>query len=173
MDIGSQTDASVKKETYSTYAWVKRSRHYKHADAKVDNDIVRGRIMENVNKEMETRGFRIDSLAPQLLMDFDILTEERSLQANSQADSADSILEPYVGIYSPFSTWPSPSVSYGTAKTTYENGTVFLYVADKAGKKLLWKAWADGSVENVRHFEEELPKDIHQMFRKFPLKAVR
>jgi hypothetical protein len=77
----------------------------------------------------------------------------------------------YIGIYSTYNTWPQSNY-YGTAKATYRNGTVLLYVLEKSKNQLIWKAWADGSVEDIMAFEKELPRDIHSMMKSFPIKPT-
>lgn len=171
MDIGSQTDKTESFDNYKTYAWVRRNKSHKHADARVDNDIVEGRIIKFSNIEMHKRGLILDTLKPDLLLDYDILTEKRAEEADKPLSSGSYYYsQPYVGLYSPYYVWPPQTFDYGAAKSTYQNGTVILFVADREKNKLVYQAWADGSVEDIRGFEEDLPKSIKSMYKHFPLK---
>jgi hypothetical protein len=173
MDIGFQASKNVDFGAYKTFAWVYRAKQYKHADAKIDNDIVEGQIIRHVNEQLGNRGLRVDTINPDMLLDYDIFTEQKSeLAVEPTIVSSVYYGQPYVGVYSSFSSSGSQTIYYGSAKTTYQNGTVIIYVADKNRNRLIWQAWADGSVENIRAFQKELPKDIHAMFRHFPLKDI-
>jgi hypothetical protein len=178
MDIGSKTDKTLLGPEFKTYAWIKRSKKLKHADARVDNEIVEGRIIQYTNREMEQRGFVVNVENPDLLLDYDVLTQEKTDHGSTDPTGTGptgsyyyNFNQSYVGAYSPYYVWPPMAADYGNVKSSYETGTVIIYVADKARNKLIWQSWAEGSVENIRAFEEELPKDIHKMFQRFPLKA--
>lgn len=177
MDIGSQTDKTFDFSNYKTFAWQKRSKNFKMADAKVANELVETRILRYTNEELQARGLKIDTLQPDLLIDYSIQTKEVEEQVTEPVASTPyyysvpNPYSPYNGFYSPFYTGPIPYVyGYRTTKTTYENGTVTIYVIDRLKNKLIWKTWAEGSVEDVEAFERQLPKDIKLMFNNFPIK---
>lgn len=172
MDIGSQTDSQTDFNSFKTYAWLRRAKLYKHADAKVDNDITEGRITRNVNDELTQRGLVVDTANPDILLDYDIETEQKSEFVEQGYVGNFYYNQRVIGVFSTANSWGPQATYFGTANATYQNGTVVLYVIEKSKNQLIWKAWADGSVENIKAFEKELPKDIHSMFKSFPIKPL-
>jgi len=170
MDIGAKHDKKMDFKQYQTYAWVHRTKTNKHADARIANEIVEARIINNSNIEMQNRGYRVDTLQPDLLLDYDIVTEQ---------NVTDVPVSVYLGSYyfsysavvpqAPVYTWFSDDGhDEGTIKDKYPYGTVVLYVGDRGKKQLIWEGWAQGSIQDIDAFEKELPKDIKSMFKHFP-----
>lgn len=172
LDTGATKDKKIDFNQYKTYAWLHRIKTNKHADARIANEIVEERIIKNSNFEMEKRGYKIDTLNPDLLLDYDIVTEQKA---------SDVPVSVYLGDYyfsysavvpqAPINTWVTgDDQDNGTVKDKYTFGTVVVYVGDRVKKQLVWEGWAQGSIQDVEAFEKELPKDIKSMFKHFPSK---
>jgi len=188
MNIDSQSDIATNFSNYKTYAWLRRDKDFKHADPNIDNDIIENRIIAYTNTELEARGYSVDTLSPDILLDFNIVTQQKTMQTQVPVYST-TYTRPYYynpynnnpynnynNAYSYYPAYNGPTTyisGYKTLNTPYEDGTVSIYILNRTTNKLIWKASAEGSVDDVSSFQWELPKDIHAMFKRYPVKPLK
>jgi hypothetical protein len=167
MNIGSESSTQI--DGYRTYAWIRREKDFQHSDPLIDNDTVEARVIRYVNHELTAKGYTIDATAPDLLIDYDIVTQTKQYQVQQPVYSPVYNV-PYYYNNQGNTAFVAPStyiLSYKTVNVPYEDGTVTIYMLDRRTSKLIWRGWAEGSVDNVDSFERELPKDLAAIFRKF------
>lgn len=171
MDIGSKKENKIDFGQYKTYAWLHRIKTNKHADRRIANEIVEDRIINFTNKELQDKGYKVDTLNPDLLLDYDIVTEQKVSEVPVSVYMGDYYFS-YSAVVpqAPINTWVNGEQNNGTVNDKYTHGTVVVYVGDRTKKQLIWEGWAQGSIHDVEAFEKELPKDIKTMFKHFPEK---
>jgi hypothetical protein len=177
MNIGSESTSNVDFNQYKTYAWLRRSKDFQHADPKIDNDIVEGNIIRYVNLELASRGYSIDTLTPDILLDYNIVTQNKVNQYQQPIYTTmynrPYYYNPYHPGYNPY-MGPTTYISgYRTVNVPYEDGTVTIYLLDRKTNKLIWQGWAEGSVDDSESFQWELPKDIDAIFKRYPVKEPK
>ncbi len=176
MDIGSQLVNNEDFSQFKTYAWLRRTKDFRHADPNIDNDNIESKIIQYTNLELAARGYTVDTLEPDILLDYNIVTQNKVSQYQQPIYS--TVYRPYY--YNPYNPGFNPYVGpttyisgYRTVNVPYEDGTVTIYVLDRRSNQLIWKGWAEGSVDDVESFQWELPKDIDAIFKKYPIKEQK
>jgi len=194
MNIGSQETKNANYEQFKTYAWIYRAKEFRHADPKIDNDIVESNLISYCNKELAAKGLTVDTLEPDLLLDFNIVTEQKMQHLSEPIYSTNTYRQsPYYynpypsnnpyNAYSPYNSYnrnTSPSYlgpttyisGYKSVDIPYEDGTVTIYILNRKTQKLIWSGYAEGSVDDVQSFERELPLDIKAIFKRYPVKKI-
>lgn len=185
MAIYTDADESVNFNKFKTYAWSPQKHIHQYKNRKFDNDIVENRIQTNVMAELNRRGLQLDTANPDLILDFDIMTEKKVKQD----------LEPvYIGSpyyfrgfnnyrgyryrnnFYDYGGWNNYygynygyTMGYRSVNIPYKEGTVIIDMVDADANKLVWKGYAVGELTDPDTFSKELPIDIQEMFEEFPL----
>ncbi len=180
MLIDSQSNSSNDFGRYHTFAWINRPKNHKHADPLISNDIIEQEIINYCNRELKARGYVVDTLQPDILLDYDLVTKNkveiqqqpvyRNRNQNYYANRGNGRNQ-YNNMNNQF---PNTYVSgYKNVKIPYEEGTVTIYIIERASNKLQWQGWAQGAISDPGSFERELPRDIKSIFKKYPVKVVK
>ncbi len=175
MTIKSDLNPATNFSKYRTFAWEKRNKSYYHVDQKFDTDVIENSIIQHANNELFRRGYAIDTLQPDLILSFSIATEGQVKEKEKPIYSA-TYTPYYYGnttFYDNGGGAGGSVVGWEPVYINYEEGTLVLTIKDRTTKAVLWRASADGVLDDPKTFEDELPKDIKAMFRKYPVRLAR
>lgn len=178
MSIYSDRDKDINFNKYKTFAWLPHPHTYLKKGNAIDNDIVENNIVKYVSKELINREMRLDTAHPDVVMDFDIMTEKKVKQIQTPA-YYNSGFYYYGGGYRRRgwnnynnNRW-AYNMGYRTENIAYKEGTLTIDMVDHSSKKLIWKGYALGEIIDIESFENELPAEVRDMFREYPVKTKK
>jgi hypothetical protein len=158
--ISTTTDydpASVRKvDAYRTYAWLPTPQG---ADPRVYNPLVGQRVMDAVDRELASRGYRKVDQNP----DFNIGWHG----AINQKLDVNTVSSAYGYTWDP---WYSPMGPYTTVNE-YEEGTLILDVVDAPSNKLVWRGTAQAELSenpSEQQRQERTQEAVEKILEKFP-----
>lgn len=143
-------DRGADLNRYRSYGWGPADKQ-STGDPRLDNnEIVQQRIQALVEAELASRGFNRAAGSPDLLVHYHASVEQRiDLQTS----------EPYT---------PCPDCK----PFIYEAGTLVVDLVDARTGRLVWRGWAEGSVEGVidnqQWLEERLADSVRRIFATLP-----
>jgi hypothetical protein len=188
MSINTSIDRKANFKKYKKYAWSPNKYIHKTVNQKYDNDIIESNIQTAVMNELNDRGLRLDTANPDIILDFDIMTEKKVRQDFEPIYRSSPYyyngFSGYSGYnygnsYYNYGGWNNYNnmgygytIDYRTVNTPYKEGTVIIDVVDAALNKLVFKGYATGELTDPSSFESELQLDIHKIFDQFPIKVV-
>ena len=172
--VYSDYDRSNDFTKYKTFAWSPEP-HKPHKNRNFDNQIIENNIKSYVNKEMEVRGYKLDISNPDIILDFDIMVEKKVQTVSTPIYNHPNN---YTGNYSyrrnnQYNNGMQYQVGNRIQKISYKEGTVTIDVIDKGSNQLVWKAWAVTTLTDPETFSNELERDIHAIFNKYPILAQK
>lgn len=150
---------------FSTYAFLPRTDST--SNALFNNDIVDDLIEKSVINEMSKRGYIVETSAPDVMIRFHVLVEERQQQiVNSPSYVYPGIWAGYP-LRQPYIYYGGPI--YNAAQIIrYEEGTLIIDVVQKSTGKMIWRGWIVGDVDNAEEFEVKIPAMVKRIFEKYP-----
>ncbi len=166
-------DKSAPFASYKTFAWLPRPDSVQ--DLFYRNELVDNNIKLYTNREMQYRGYVIDTVQPDLLLEYHSVVQDR-MQNITMPVYANPY--PFYG-YSPFGYYPygyyggSYVVGYNTQQIPYTQGTLVIDIVERKKNQLIWRGWSVGVLTDEQALEAELPRDIHRIFNKYPVKAAK
>ncbi len=133
--------------------------------------IVSQELKANTQREMEARGMRLVDSAPQLLVNFNAVLNEK-IRVSTIPRSSFGIGGGYygyrAGLYAP---WP---MYYDqTIVSQYQEGTLNIDVVDAAHKQMVWESVVSGSVtqETLNDLPAAINKAVSAAFARYPIPA--
>jgi len=156
-------------KTYSLYPWDTHNN-------KVVNDYDKQTIIMAIKQEMNSRGYQLVEKNGDLVVSaFVILNNETSYQSYTNHYSGWAGYGGGWGYYGRpgyygYGWGPSYSTTT-TYKTEYTKGTLIIDIFSLADKKLIWQGIGSGEVtDDLDQRDRRLPKNISQIFRRFPVR---
>ncbi len=138
--VRSYVPRGVRFAHYRTYAWSAATPHAT-GDPRLDaNPFFDERIRSGADRELAARGFERASARPDLLLHY-----HASVTQKLDVGAADTQ-------YGYGNTYPGAS--------TYAAGTILLDLVDARTNTLVWRAWAEGSLEGVIDDQDWLDERI-------------
>jgi hypothetical protein len=175
MNIYSDVDTTTNFKRFKTFAWLPHEHNHVHKEFQFDNDIVENNIIRNVNNELFARGFQLNNDDPDILLEYDIMTDKkvRQQQVAIQNNPNYYYRPRYNRRWNTYSSqnW-AYNMNYRTINIPYVEGTLTIDIIEKQHNRLVWKSYAVGELTDIESFERELPKDIHKMFNRLPIKPL-
>ena len=184
--ISSDYNRSLDFNSYKTFAWLPKTHDPKN-DGPFDNQIVETNIKNLGSGELKSRGYKVDTNEPDLLIDFYV----------DVANKVDHVTTPVYGyaynyngnfrgaynnnMYSYRNSYYNNNsyintvpvvVGYNNQDIPYEEGTLTILIIDRKTNTLVWKGWSVGTVTDESSFEYELPSDMRRLFKEFPVPVV-
>lgn len=159
---------------YRTYAWLPEGKS--KASNIYDNDIAADRIVEMASTELNRRGFELNNRKPDLLVRYTAVVnmETKSYNEPVYYDAPGRYI-PRVGIRRGrafyYYAYRNPFPVYvGNEQRTVnvKQGSIMIDLIDRKTKKVIWRGWAEGEVNNPEKAINELPKVIENIFKKLP-----
>jgi hypothetical protein len=126
---------------YHTYAWGPDDTA-STGDPRLDsNPLFQERVRADVEQQLATRGFEKTASAPELLLHYHAsVTQKIDPNGVDQKDVQCDDCRPYV----------------------YDAGTLIIDVVDAGSRKLLWRGWAEGSIDGVIDSQPAMERDIDE-----------
>ena len=173
-------DQTANFQTYKTFAWlVKQPVIYKD---NFDNDILENNIKNIASEELIKRGLRVDTVNPDLIIDFKLQVENKINQQQVPIYG-----HPYnygygyrnygynYGYTGRNSTYynaymqPDVIVGYRTQNIPYKDGTLHILVIDRKANKLIWNGAGEEVVTDPSSYEIDIRKGIPEIFKNYPI----
>lgn len=150
---------------FSTYAFLPRADST--SNPLFNNDIIDDLIEKSVINEMSKRGYVVETSAPDVMIRFHVIVEERQQQiVNSPSYAYPGIWAGYP-LRQPYIFYGGPI--YNAAQIVhYEEGTLIIDVVQKSTGKMIWRGWIVGDVDNAEEFEIKIPGMVKRIFEKYP-----
>jgi len=161
-------------QEYKTYAWLPEGKS--KASEIYDNDVATDRIIEATSRELDKKGFALDNKKPDILIRYtaDVNTETHTynepvyynapMQVVPRLGYARGRAFYYYSYYRPLPVY----VGSEMRKMKLKEGSVMIDLIDRKTSKVIWRGWAEGSVDNPEKAINELPKVVAQIFKKLP-----
>ncbi len=126
-------------------------------------------LIAATQRELEARGLRLDTSAPQLLINFNAAMSDKLRVASTPA-STGYLGRGYYG-YRSYSAWPLYADQ--TIVSQYTEGTLNIDVIDAARKQLVWEAVVTNSVtqRDLNDVSAALNLAVTTAFARFPIAA--
>ncbi len=146
-----------------------------------ENGIMNENIRVAILSEMKRRNYTADTVAPELLVKFHLMVENKEDVVNSPVYSYGGGYG-YNGGYGyggGFGMFGNPYYNFAgpiymgddIEKVDYEQGTLVIDVIERSSGKLVWRGWSVGDVNNAEQYTHELPNLIDRIFNHYPIKV--
>jgi hypothetical protein len=136
--------------------------------------LVSQQLKAATQRELEARGLRLDTNAPQLLVNFNALLSEKLRVTTTPTTSVSvGFGRGYYGYRAGmYGTWPM--YADRTTVTPYNEGTLNIDVADTARKQLVWEGVVTDSVtqKTLDNLQPTIDAAVAAAFAKYPVPAA-
>lgn len=155
MNVGSHVERGINFAQFTTYDWTPADA-LPVGDPRLDNNpFFRDYLQGAIEKQLAKKGYRRVSGAPaDLLLHYHATVNQRMEinAADRQAGYCFQDCQPQV--------------------IEYEQGTLVLDVVDARSKKVIWRGWAQDSVQGIiddqERLERQVDKAVTRLFERFP-----
>lgn len=156
-------DREANFSDYNTYFWTDEFQMRNNGAQKVDplfyNTLVRKRLKQAIQQEMEGRGYVLSSEDPDILVNAQVIVQE------------DNRGQRYVSPYA-YGFYSFGSPYYAGDAGTEKEGNVVIELIDPNEHQLVWQGYARGVLdEGTEDKREELRKAVSLIFGEFPYRA--
>ncbi|WP_017730536.1 DUF4136 domain-containing protein [Nafulsella turpanensis] len=158
---------------YETYAFLPSG------EDEGDGTIYTEKIINEVQQEMEARGYELDPENPDLLVNVNTMyEEEEELQRVPVATTypyytdgfyTPATLEPYY--YTGFATIPEIT-GYGIREIEYTEGTFVVDIIEAADREIVWRGWSETPID-PEYIDNSIRDYIDNIFEEYPVEPVR
>lgn len=158
-------------DAYETYAYLPSG------EDDEAQSIYTQKIINEVNQEMEARGYALDNENPDLLVNVETMyEEEEELQRVPVANTYDyytpgfyspTTLSPYY--YTGYATIPRVSGA-GIREIEYTEGTFVVDVIDASENQIIWRGWSETPVDPA-DLDTSIRSYIDNIFEEYPVNA--
>lgn len=165
-DIRTDYDSTVDFTAFRTFAFMDRA---ERGQVRSYDTLVDRRIMAAVTRELEARGYRQAEAAPDLLVNFAMLTEDVQ---EVRAVPATVVPPPWYGWRGGY-YYPWPAYTYETRVDSYQRGTLFVDLVDAERRQLVWEGRAVGRVTRAAREDPAaaVENGVGEIFARFPFRA--
>lgn len=160
---------------YHTFAWLPP---VKSTSSSVYNsDITDQRIKEAATANLENRGLMLKASKPDLLVRYNIMVSDKEKVYDQPVyNYAGGGYYPRLGYYggrrylyyrysTPFPVYVGDDVE----RIPYKEGTLMIDLIDRKTKKVIWRGYGIGEVDNPAKAIQDLPKVVEGIIKKLPL----
>lgn len=163
-----EKDPSVNMGSYDTYAWVdsRASQDNKGSDPTAFAQLS---VQNEVNAQLQKKGWRLDNKNPDLLLSYDILVERNVEQRDDPVYSRPVTryyYNPYIRRWGTI-YYPSRFVGYDTYTVPVREATLTLSMMDSRSDKTVWQGWTTQQVSSRVMSKEEVRSSVKSIFKKF------
>jgi len=161
---------------YKTYALIPDA-DTSHKDGRINNDEVNYSIKQDVSDEMALRGFKLDTIHPDLLVLVHTFLKQMKDTVRTPLYSSYPYYYPgvYIGPWYPFYYplyYTIPNViGYNIHPVTYDEGSIAIDVIERTTNKIVWRGWAEENEFDPDKLTNEIRHKVSQIFNKFPVKV--
>lgn len=159
-------DETADFSAYKTFAFLQRPPGEKvYGSLLAENEMIYG-----IQEELEARGLKADTTAPDLLVSF----KSKAQVSQKQVTSVPPMWGmPMWGFYDPFFWGPAMMNPWNQRQTqtiTESKGTIELFFFERVSKKPVWQGAAIGNADNPY---ENVRQSLQKLFADFPLKRQK
>jgi hypothetical protein len=154
-NVGSYLGRDAELSKYHTYSWAAADQ-FETGDPRLDNNrFFQDRLRTAVEKQLVTRGFeQVGSTKPELILHYHV-------NVRQQIDAGD--IDQKYG-------YCNECLPY--VYDVYDAGTLVIDFVDARTNRLVWRGWAEGSIEGViddqRAMEGQIDKAVAVIMKKLP-----
>jgi hypothetical protein len=160
---------------YQTYAWLPEGKS--KTSSIYDNDIAADKIMEAASAELNKRGFKLNNRKPDLLVRYTAVVSKEAKSYNEPVYyDAPGRYIPRMGIHRGrafyYYAYRDPFPVYvGIEQRTVnvKQGSIMIDLIDRKTKKVIWRGWAEGELDNPERAITQLPQVVQNIFKKLPV----
>jgi hypothetical protein len=160
---------------YQTYAWLPEGKS--KASSIYDNDIAADKIMEAASAELNKRGFKLNNRKPDLLVRYTAVVSKEAKSYNEPVYyDAPGRYIPRMGVHRGrafyYYAYRDPFPVYvGSEQRTVnvKQGSIMIDLIDRKTKKVIWRGWAEGELDNPERAITQLPQVVQNIFKKLPV----
>ncbi|WP_448517967.1 DUF4136 domain-containing protein [Rhodoflexus sp.] len=167
MKVYVRKDDTVDFASYKTFAFLQRPPGERvYGSLLAENEMIYG-----IQEELEARGLKADTTAPDLLVSFKSNAQVSQKQVSTMPPAWGMM--PMWGFYDPFFWGPGIMNPWNQRQTqiiTESKGTIELFLFERTSKKPVWQGAAVGNADNPY---ENVRLSLQKLFRNFPLKRQR
>lgn len=166
MKVYVRKDEAADFSKYKTFAFLQRPPDERvYGSLLAENEMIYG-----IQEELEARGLKADTTAPDLLVSFKSNAQVSQKQVTSVPPMWGM---PMWGFYDPFFWGPAMMNPWNQRQTqtiTEAKGTIELFLFERITKKTVWQGAAIGNADNPY---ENVRLSLQKLFSRFPLKRQR
>ncbi|TGL33711.1 DUF4136 domain-containing protein [Leptospira koniambonensis] len=180
--IESSYDKSLDFTKYKTFTWYPSS---EKGDQQYFGDFkVQEEIRNLLQKELESKGLKLDLKKPDLLVEYHGIIQNKIVEDRSPAFSGLSYgytpyyagtpygMSPYFGGYNSMYPYGYNNVPYYVPSQTYiqefKDGTLLVDIVDRKTNQLVWRGWAEDTLDDLDDLKSELKREIPKLMQSFP-----
>ena len=152
----------------STYAFVPIQEGVLDQASTILYDEIRQRIAQ----EMQEHQYTIDTEAPDMLIAFNVLTEEQRKEVTKSSNPYGSYGTMWPSIY-PNGWWPQMDRYRYKEIRIEKTGTLVVDLVSSQERKLLWRGIGIGPVNDPEERFETAYKTVDKLFKQFPKSSSR
>ena len=157
--VKTEYKAGIDFSTYKTFCWLENCSFFYTGPEYLNRPEVQETIKRSIIDNLTKKGFRYDTINPDLLVDFHITIEDEFLvRYHNQED------EPYY--------YKTPFTRTDEIRVT--KGTIVIHVVDRLRGELVWESYTEGFMETPPDLSEKNSKaGVDKVLRNFPPKEDR
>ncbi|MFP4096009.1 MAG: DUF4136 domain-containing protein [Cyclobacteriaceae bacterium] len=161
--IIAEQEESFDQSTYRTYAFAPVD--MKQLDPATA--VLYEEISKTIAREMKEKGYTVDTEAPDLLVAFNILTEESRKEVWRNNNNMDPWMSRGMWPYSPWGWGPNFNDRYKEIKLE-RTGTFVVDLLSTEQKDLVWRGIGIGPVNDPEERFDTAYRSVQKMFKKLP-----
>ena len=163
---------------YHTFAWLPPINNTKNPY--YDNDVADQKIKDQATADLETKGLRLKSSTPDLLVRYNIMVDNKVHTYNEPVYSYD-----FGGFYPRYGYYRGGRAFYygyrgafpvyvgdDVYQVPYKEGTLIIDLVDRVTHKVIWRGYGIGEVGNPERAINDLPKIVDGIFNKLQLNKM-
>lgn len=156
--VFSDYDPGYDLRSYKTFDWGEKVKIEQGKNPLHYNELNDKRIKAAVLEEMISRGYQQTEDAPELILHYHIIVDDRSVVTT----------EPYGYQYGPY--WTRSNANF----YSYREGTLILDLMDRKTQNLIWRGWAVTDIDGITPKEVEaiIKSAVAKIFKKYPKAPV-
>jgi hypothetical protein len=174
--IYSNLAKGVNFKQYKTYALIPDA-DTTHNGNRINDEIIRRGLTQDVSDEMTLRGFKLDTAHPDLLVLVHavITRKDDTVRVPIYSSYPYYYTGVYIGpwypwYYSGYYTIPDV-VGYNMQKVTYVDGSIVIDVIERSSRKLIWRGWTEENEFDPGMLTNQIRHKITRIFDAFPVQA--
>lgn len=151
---------------YRTYSWLPKPQG---KDIRVYNDVFEARVKQAVDRELQSRGYRLVEQNPDFKVGWHGAIDEK-LDVGTMNAYYGYGWDPW---YSPYYVGAAVPQTY---VREYEEGTLILDVVDAGSNKLVWRGTAQAELSthaSAEHRQKRLDEAVNKILKDFPPKTEK
>jgi Domain of unknown function (DUF4136) len=168
--ISAEQDKNISFDAYHTFAWLPPDQKDLQKNIMVRNqaDVIQGAV----DRELEVRGMRPDTSAPDLLIRYYIGTHEHTTYHNEPMYSYPMSQPFFWGRRMWYSGGGYYPVYNRTYQTVVRDGMLSVDVIDRKTNNVIWRGISEESVDNLADMSAGISQNTRAIFEKYPIRPL-